>query len=77
MRLALDGVSDCADRCISGSLNADCRYSELTFRISTQQASPAAICRRRLFPIVLIPAPPVSLDTETRVVAGRTNSCQY
>ena len=33
-------------------------YSGLTFRISTQQASPSAICRRRLFPIVLILAPP-------------------
>jgi hypothetical protein len=32
--------------------------SGLTFRITTQQASPSAFRRRRLFPIVLFPAPP-------------------
>ncbi|MGV2339100.1 MAG UNVERIFIED_CONTAM: hypothetical protein LVR18_35505 [Planctomycetaceae bacterium] len=58
LRLALDGVSTARIRCISRGLNADRRSSGLTFRITTQQASPTAICRRRLFPTVLIPASP-------------------
>ena len=50
----------------SCDLAAHCRSSNLTFRISTQQASPIAICRRRLFPIVLIPASPPPLEPRQR-----------
>jgi hypothetical protein len=49
-------------------------------RISTQRASPSAICQSRLFPIALIsastPVRPEVEDGEPRTVAVRTTSCR-
>jgi hypothetical protein len=52
----------------------------MKFRISTQQASPSAICQSRLFPIDLnSTSTPVRPDAEyakARMVAIRMTSCR-